>query len=80
MSFVDKESLNTATKRERGIVFIDYLKALGLLLIILAHTCDNQIILNLRVFDVPLMVVVSGFLAYDSYKRSIAKGGTVWDY
>lgn len=78
--------MNKSTRNERAIVnkkeivFVDYLKALGLLLIVLAHTCDNQIIMNLRIFDVPLMVILSGFLAYDSYKRSVAKGESIVSY
>ncbi len=69
-----------AIPNRKEILFVDYLKALGLLLIILAHTCDNQIIMNLRIFDVPLMVILSGFLAYDSYKRSVAKGESIVSY
>ena len=65
---------------KKFLPYIDYLKALGLLLIILAHSCDNQIIMQLRIFDVPLMVVISGLLAYDSYKRSLDRGGTLLDY
>ncbi len=47
---------------------IDILKFIGLLLIILAHVCTNKVIMQLRVFDVPLMVLISGYLANYSYK------------
>ena len=62
------------------IVFIDYLKILGLLCIILAHVCKNPLILQLRNFDVPLMVIISGFLAIDSYKRSIQNDNSLLSY
>ena len=49
---------------------IDLLKAIGLLLIILAHVKPNSILLQIRIFDVPLMVLVSGYLAQASYERA----------
>lgn len=58
---------------ENRLIFIDYLKLLGLMCIILAHVCTNPIIMQLRSFDVPLMVMISGFLAIGSYKRSVEK-------
>lgn len=51
-------------------VAIDILKALGIILIILAHTCKSSIILQLRNFDVVLLVILSGYLALDSYKTN----------
>lgn len=62
------------------IIFIDYLKIIGLFCIILAHVCTNQYILQIRNFDVPLMVVISGFLAIDSYKRSIENNQSIFNY
>lgn len=62
------------------IVFIDYLKVLGLLCIILAHVCKNPSIFQLRNFDVPLMVIISGFLAVDSYKRSVQSNNSLLNY
>ena len=62
------------------IIFIDYLKIIGLFCIILAHVCTNQYILQIRNFDVPLMVVISGFLAIDSYKRSIENDQSIFNY
>ena len=55
------------------IIFIDYLKVIGLLCIILAHICPDPTILQLRNFDVPLMVLISGYLAVGSFKRSLKK-------
>ena len=55
---------------KKHYIYIDYLKVIGLLCIILAHICKDPIVMQLRSFDVPLMVIVSGFLALDSFKRS----------
>lgn len=62
------------------IIFIDYLKVIGLFFIILAHVCTNQYILQARNFDVPLMVIISGFLAIDSYKRSMEYNSSLFSY
>lgn len=43
---------------------IDKLRACGLALIMLAHVLPPPLILNLRCFDVPLMVFVSGLTCY----------------
>lgn len=51
-------------------ISIDILKFIGLSMIILAHTAmSNNLIMQIRSFDVPLMVLVSGILAVDSYKN-----------
>ena len=57
----------------RRIEYIDFLKTLGLLLLILAHVDAPAFLLQLRCFDVPLMVILSGMLAKNSYKRYLAK-------
>ncbi len=62
------------------IIYIDYLKLIGLLSIILAHVCNNPYIMQIRNFDVPLMVIVSGFLACGSYKRSMKKDKSLIKY
>ena len=49
---------------------IDILKSLGSVLIILAHVCSSNIIMQFRNFDVPLMVLVSGYLSVNSFKKS----------
>ena len=54
-------------------IFIDYLKVIGLFCIILAHICTDQNILQIRNFDVPLMILISGYLAVGSFKRSLKK-------
>ena len=54
-------------KNER-ILYIDYLKVMGLLLVILAHVDCPKIIMQLRNFDVPLLVVLSGYLAAKTYQ------------
>ena len=62
------------------IIYIDYLKVIGLFCIILAHACTNQYILQVRNFDVPLMGVISSFLAIDSYKRSMENNSSLFSY
>ncbi len=57
----------------RRIEYIDFLKTLGLLLLILAHVDGPAFLLQLRCFDVPLMVILSGMLARNSYRRYLAK-------
>ncbi len=63
-------------KKSRDIRF-DILKAIGLLLIILAHTDPPQNIDLIRQFDVPMMVIASGTLFYYS---SGNKNVDLWDY
>ena len=43
---------------------IDLLRFIGLSLVILAHVSPPTILLNIRCFDVPLMVFVSGMTCY----------------
>ncbi|WP_406535142.1 acyltransferase family protein [Methanobrevibacter sp.] len=62
------------------VVFIDYLKVIGLLCIILAHVCTDQNILQIRNFDVPLMILISGYLAVDSLKRCLKKDRPFLNY
>lgn len=50
-------------------IIIDILKTIGLLLIILAHVSTNPIINQIRSFDVPLMVIISGMLSVKSFNR-----------
>ncbi|MBQ9732548.1 MAG: acyltransferase [Alphaproteobacteria bacterium] len=49
---------------------IDLLKTIGLLLIILAHVKPGYLLMQIRAFDVPLMILISGYLAQASYKRA----------
>ena len=65
---------------DNRIVFIDYLKVIGLFCIILAHISTDQTILQIRNFDVPLMVLISGFLAVESFKRSLKKDHSFLNY
>lgn len=48
---------------------IDILKSLGAILIILAHVCNLNILFQIRNFDVPLMVLISGYLSIKTFKR-----------
>ena len=63
-------------QKSRDIRF-DILKAIGLLLIILAHTGSPQNIDLIRQFDVPLMVIASGTLFYYSSRN---KNVNLWEY
>ena len=49
---------------------INLLKTIGLLLIVLSHVSPGYFLMQLRVFDVPLMVLISGYLAESSYSRA----------
>lgn len=40
----------------------------------------KSICMQIRNFDVPLMVIISGFLAFDSYKRSMKSGSSIFNY
>jgi len=55
---------------------LDLLKALGVFCIILAHCNPPQLIFQLRNFDVPLMVIISGTLFYHSFTRKPLSYGT----
>lgn len=54
--------------RERNIT-VDILKTLGMLLIILAHVNPPNIIFQLRNFDVPLLVILSGLLGAKTFNE-----------
>jgi fucose 4-O-acetylase-like acetyltransferase len=56
---------------------IDTLKALGILCVILAHCHPPKWLMQLRNFDVPLMVLVSGYLFYTSFSK---KQLSYWQY
>ena len=51
------------------ILYVDFLKAVGLTGIIIAHVGSPNLLLMLRSFDVPLMVLLSALLAERSYKK-----------
>ena len=53
------------TKKER-IIWIDYLKFLCLCCLIIAHTSNNVLVLQIRTFDVNLLVILSAILASNS--------------
>ncbi len=52
-------------------VTIDILRLCGLLLIMLAHVNPPNIIFQIRTFDVPMMVFVSGVSYYLSKKANV---------
>lgn len=56
--------------KQRRDSSVDYLRVVGLLLIILAHVHAPKIVHQIRTFDVPLMVFTSGMCyAISSKKR-----------
>ena len=55
--------------------YIDFLKTLGLFCIILAHVNAPGFVMQLRNFDVPLMVILSGMLAATSNRVKNTWGG-----
>jgi len=66
----EKEPVEQKKSTTRDIRF-DILKSLGIFSIILAHTINTNILFEIRDFDVPLMVIVSGSLFYcSSYKKN----------
>lgn len=50
--------------------YLDGAKVIGLLCIVLAHVSPPSIVAQIRNFDVPLMVIVSGILAAGAYERA----------
>lgn len=50
--------------------YIDFMRSFGLLLLVIAHTNPADWILQLRCFDVPLMVVVSA-MCYKSLRGGV---------
>ncbi len=66
--FVKSKSLNRDLR-------LDILKSLGIFLVILAHVIPhNTILFQLRNFDVPMMVIVSGILFSNSSKKQYSYG------
>ena len=59
----------------KRIGYIDFLKALGLLCLLLAHVDAPRWLMQLRSFDVPLMVILSGILAEQSFQKFANQGG-----
>ncbi|MDV7750674.1 acyltransferase [Enterococcus faecium] len=53
----------------KRLIYIDYLKVIGLFLVILAHVDCPKFLMQIRSFDVPLLVFISGYLAAKSYKQ-----------
>ena len=57
-----------------------FLKVIGLAGIVLAHVDSPAIVMLLRCFDVPLMVIISAVLSENSYKRVLMKGAAPREY
>lgn len=51
----------------KRVIYVDYLKVIGLFLVILAHVECPSWVMQLRSFDVPLMVFLSSLLASKTY-------------
>lgn len=52
---------------------IDYLKFIALIGLIIAHVSTNNILLQIRSFDVNLLIILSAFLCKKFYKNSLRK-------
>ena len=66
------EQLQSQTHNAEGREWpIDYLKALGLFCLFLAHVNAPSVIHELRGFDVPFLVFISGYLAARSLSRKV---------
>ena len=55
--------------KENRLYYIDFLKFIGLTGIIIAHVGSPNWLMQLRSFDVPLMVILSSILAQESIKK-----------
>lgn len=55
--------------KKKRIIYIDYLKVIGIFLVILAHVDCPNYIMQIRNFDVPLLVVLSGYLASKTFQN-----------
>lgn len=62
----DFSSSRVAKNTMKKYPYIDFLKLVGLFCIILAHVGPPAVVMQLRNFDVPLMVILSGMLAANS--------------
>lgn len=57
------------TVKHERLAHVDWLKTIGLLLIMLAHVSPPDLLFQIRTFDVPMMVILSGYLGFFSYQR-----------
>ena len=62
------------------IAYIDFLKFIGLTGIIIAHVDSPPWLMMARSFDVPLMVILSSILGFNSYKKFEGKDHGLFDY
>lgn len=66
-----------ADKRDLSI---DVLRCIGLFGLFIAHISDSSLLLQIRDFDVPLMVFLSGICFYNPLTSSQSKGKDYWGY
>ena len=62
----------TNAEQTERLAYIDFLKFIGISCIILAHVQPPGWLMMIRNFDVPLMVIISSFLAKRSYDKVVA--------
>lgn len=62
------------------IGYIDFLKCIGLMAIIIAHVGSPPLLMMLRSFDVPLMVILSSVLGEKSFKKHQNNNLRIRDY
>lgn len=58
--------VNTAPPRDASL---DYLKCIALLGLVIAHVSTNEFLLQLRVFDVNLLVILSAMLGCRGFEQ-----------
>jgi len=65
---------------KKRLTGVDFLKTLGLICIVAAHTGPPGWVKMLRNFDVPLMVILSAMLGAESLNRRSRGGNNTWGY
>ncbi|WP_339266761.1 acyltransferase [Paenibacillus sp. FSL R5-0470] len=68
--------MEITTKRDQSI---DILRAFCTLFIMLAHVDIPELLLNIRTFDVTVLILISGIsMGYESKKYNLTYGGYIW--
>ncbi len=68
------------TESKKRIEYLDFLKVIGLIGIMIAHVDSPKWALMARAFDVPLMVLIASMLGRKSYEKGVARGEKASSY
>ncbi|MCD7881516.1 MAG: hypothetical protein LUG47_07640 [Clostridiales bacterium] len=68
---------NTASPRDASL---DYLKCIALLGLVIAHVSTNEFLLQARVFDVNLLVIISAMLGCRGLEQHSMENGHKYIY